>query len=299
MSAVLLVGLAILLGSLRSLHDGDELRRITRAIGEWEYPGKLQGFMDGNKKYYRINHVKPITHSSDTIVYFGDSNIEQYYSNIEELSRKSDKEIVFATEGGCPPLLNIHRDKHSECERFAEGVLSYVQRDDVKTVVIGALWYKYFEDGATYHVKGSAPGKVASLNEPDGRAQGLKSLETMLMQFHAMGKTTYLVLNIPTGTALGPNRMVNRSLHDWDAFFTFNYDGIREQELDKYRYIDTSLIEIANRTGTIVIDPKKFLCANEVCPSITSDGEPMYKDGGHLRPTFVRKQIHFLDQTLN
>jgi len=299
MSLVLLVGIAILMGSLRPLHDSDEVRRISRAIGEWEYPGKMRAFVDGNKQYYRINQVKQTATPVEKIVYFGDSNIEQYYSNIDELSHKSDKDIVFATESGCPPLLNIHRDKYSQCDKFAEDVLSYLQRNDVKTVVIGAMWYKYFYDESTYHTKGDTQGNVATLNEPEGRAQGFKSLETMLMQLNAMGKTTYLVLNIPTGRALGPNKMVYRSLHDRDAFFSFNYDGLREQELDKYLDIDAKLKAIALRTNTVVIDPKLFLCTDGQCPSITGDGEPMYKDGGHLRPSFVRTHIHFLEQTLN
>jgi len=59
------------------------------------------------------------------------------------------------------------------------------------------------------------------------------------------------------------------------------------------------LINIAAKNKIEIIDPMKYLCGDATCPSVDADGQPMYKDGQHLRPYFVRKKASFIDSTVS
>jgi hypothetical protein len=47
-----------------------------------------------------------------------------------------------------------------------------------------------------------------------------------------------------------------------------------------------------------VIDPAEFLCDEKRCEALDKNGDPIYSDPNHLRPSFVRHQAIFIDPTL-
>ena len=57
------------------------------------------------------------------------------------------------------------------------------------------------------------------------------------------------------------------------------------------------LIALAQRAGVGVIDPMATLCEASGCRAATPDGEPLYKDAGHLRAGFIGPNASFLDAT--
>lgn len=298
MLAVTVVGLGAFTGILHSYHDSKSIQKISHAAGEWEYPGGMSSFRYNTRTFFQVNStIKQQTVGE--IVYFGDSNMEQYYPNIDELNIQKQKNIIFTTEGGCPPIPEVFEYKHPQCDGFVNDVIAYASNPEVNKVVIGASWYSYFGKDSKYYLQNNHDENKLYLSDPETKKLALRYLESMLIKLNSMGKTTFLILNIPMGEALDPKNIINRSMHSDSSFYSYNYDGVKKSDLDKYRDIDTSLIEIAHRTNAVVIDPKISLCSNGRCPSITDDGEPIYKDSSHLRPSFVRTQIHFLDSTLN
>ena len=60
----------------------------------------------------------------------------------------------------------------------------------------------------------------------------------------------------------------------------------------------TALRRVARESGAIVIDPVASLCDAALCPATAANGEPMYHDFAHLRPSYVRDHVTFLDRTL-
>jgi hypothetical protein len=62
--------------------------------------------------------------------------------------------------------------------------------------------------------------------------------------------------------------------------------------------IASKLREIAHASGAIIIDPLEQLCDEQLCPAVTSTGEPIYRDPRHLRPSYVRAHARFLDRTI-
>jgi hypothetical protein len=62
------------------------------------------------------------------------------------------------------------------------------------------------------------------------------------------------------------------------------------------RPIVDRLKAIAARTGAQVIDPIAELCDRERCPLTTAEGLPIFRDGSHLNPAFVRDHVRYLDE---
>jgi hypothetical protein len=302
-SALLIIAMLILmmLGGLvfyrviHPLHTSNEIVKISRAISEWDYPGKMESFIFNKRKLYRMNKYN---YDPQEVVFFGDSNMEQYYSNIDELRSTTNKTIIFMTQGGCIPIPSVYEDQHNECKGFTEDLISYAQRPEVKTIVISAYWYGYFDEISTNYIFEDNTPKKLYLGNMNGQIAAFNSLEKLLDKLNKMEKKTYLVLNIPKGDALDPKYMINRSLMARPPFFDIKYRTVSIDSLREYGFIDTALINISRRTKSTIIDPKYFLCEKGQCSSIWKNGEPIYKDASHLRPSFVRNNIHFLDRTL-
>jgi len=63
----------------------------------------------------------------------------------------------------------------------------------------------------------------------------------------------------------------------------------------EYGAISHALAATARQAGAEVIDPLDHLCAKSTCPAATPDGTPLYKDAVHLRPSYVRSSVTYLD----
>jgi SGNH domain (fused to AT3 domains) len=61
--------------------------------------------------------------------------------------------------------------------------------------------------------------------------------------------------------------------------------------------LDARLRAVGEVAGAHIIDPIDYLC-NSVCPTITPDGWPVYRDEGHLEAEYVRSHVYFLDSLL-
>ena len=52
---------------------------------------------------------------------------------------------------------------------------------------------------------------------------------------------------------------------------------------------------IGKQVGAIVLEPHRLLCISDICPTMSPDGDPLYKDIHHMRPFYVRNYVLFLD----
>lgn len=113
------------------------------------------------------------------------------------------------------------------------------------------------------------------------------------------GKNVFLILNIPTGAELDPKFMAMRGLKHFPHFILLRDGGLSRQSIvEKYGKIQLDLKSIAEAIDVKVISPMDFLCDASLCSSVEKNGEPIYKDGSHLRPTYVRDKATFIDDVL-
>lgn len=268
-----------------------EFVKITKAAGEWDYPGKLVPVTrDGAFDYFLLQSGR-----QKVTLFVGDSNIEQYFPRTEALIASDPKNtngVIFKTGGGCLTIPEQPQDiEHKHCSTLTEDALRIAtEKPEIDTVVIGSQWNGYLAHGYGMTKKyGVGSTEYAdALNKLGGYIKGLR----------ALNKRVFLVLNIPTGGSLDPKHLAKRDLTAFPRVLTIQSGGIPKVQLEKaYGQIQSDLAQVAVRAGATVINPLDYLCKSN-CPAVDTEGEPMYKDAGHLRPTYVRHKADFIDITV-
>ena len=286
-------GLFLLVGTMQPRSISLGLEKIIRAAGDWSFPGSnLKPFQFQGRTFLQEGQ------GAQKVLFVGDSDIEQYWPRIDKLisERPSEtKSAIFATVHACPPLPNVKQKDHPRCNGFVEKVYAFAEDSSVDTVVIGANWLHYFNSNLYLFEEKGFSGNLGIGSDASNRAY--KALESMIVSLRQQGKKVYLVLNIPVGEENNPKAMIQRSL--LKGGFYVNVRNInRDQFVAASEPVISKLKEVAHRSGAVILDPIDFLCDSLICPSLTKDGEPIYKDVSHIRPFFAREHVFFLDETI-
>ncbi len=264
--------------------------RVARAAGEWEYPGQMTSQETGAIKYYAQESGK-----EDTTLFIGDSNIEQYYPRIDELIKSAPantNSAFFLTQGGCLPIPGVNYDRdHGYCATLMSDAAELIRTvPRIKTVVIGAQWNGRLAEGS--NLAGETHYGT------DSYKAALTNLSGFVRDLVAQNKDVYVVLNIPLGLPLHPRFIIKRDLTNFPYVFRIGKSGVDRTVFDgDFGLVQADLARVATAAGAMVIRPMDYLC-RERCEALDKEGEPMYKDNSHLRPSFVRKQVSFLDVTV-
>ena len=242
--------------------------------------------------------------AAHSVLFLGDSNVEQYYPRIDELLLRYGaraRSAVFASDGGCVPIPGVREPEHAYCDGLVERARAYARSSAVDTVVIAAAWARYFGPAAQdardayYFSAGRFSGPVSEGTE--GARRALASLAGMVSELVRLGKRVVIVLQIPTDDALDPRAMIRRSV--LTMRFTPRTAPLDRAQLEAgLASVDAPLRRIARDSGAVIVDPFDSLCDRRSCPALTPEGEPMYRDDMHLRPSYVREHVRFLDAFL-
>lgn len=272
------------------------LERILRASDERAFPGPRLARVGIYGWLYQQGATPP------QVLFFGDSNVAQYYPRIDRRLTAyplDSKGIAFASIGGCPPIPGVREDHHPGCEDFVRQTLTIAQGPVIKTVVIGAAWHSYFVDPDPRYryysadEAGHSPITVGAAGFLRARAEFTQMLGSLVRE----GKSVYLILQIPVDPRIDPHQMIKR--HLFDLNITVNTEALdKDKTVQAIESVDSLLRQIASETGATVIDPIDALCGVEACPTVTAAGDPIYADAGHLRPSYVRENIKFLDELI-
>ena len=262
---------------------------VEKAVGDWAYPTEdmHEAAFQGIKIRYR-NAANP-----KTTLFVGDSNIEQYWSRVDEMMTTEPrrvKSVVFATQGGCAPIPGVTEPKHPACDGWIEKVARYATTNsNIDTVYISAYWIAYLDIFKTYTIQQN--GRQYSTASEPGQSYAIAALKQMMQEYRASGKRVVLILNIPDGDEFDPRTLVSRSL---SGFHIKSGGSPRSDLLFEKLGLRTALVSAARDAGAQIIDPADFLCRNGFCAAWIGD-EPIYKDEAHLRASYVRRHVTFLD----
>ncbi len=265
---------------------------LSQAADEWQYPGRLTPFMFEGRRLLRQDSGTP-----HLTLFIGDSNVEQYYVRTDELIATDPAHthgVVFSTSGGCLPVpALLHDEVHRGCEGLMENGLQFARSEPrLRTVVIAAHWNQYLSKG--FGLRGTF-----SRGSRDYTA-ALHGLAESIGTLRRAGMHVYVVLNIPTGAELDPRFMARRSLATFPRVLSIRPGGLERASLEAaFGGIQADLTRTAEAAGARVIDPFDYVCDALRCPGVDETGTPIYKDGAHLRPTYVRKHAVFIDETVN
>lgn len=266
--------------------------RDAQRLADWDYPGenmtqeKLAGV-----QVYRVGGNGMQT------LFFGDSNMEQYGPRITTLLKHLDqgaRGAIFLTQGGAAPIDGISRSDGYQTS--TTDFVKIASRPEVDRVVIGAAWSLYlYENKAELGLSGPiVPRYFAdgeSLEKPEGRELAANRMADMVQTLISQGKRVYLVGGIPAGkeflvqTRAAPRQLFLKDSAAGQAIPTVPVETV-SRRLDTGTDILTS---VANRTGATLILPMHHLCSAAECPT------DRHKDAGHLRASFVRSNVTYLD----
>ena len=285
-----ILGLLVWRGVIPASLDPTDLKmsKVQQAVKDrGEGKGLKQIWCKGRTHLYKIGGTGPQT------LFFGDSNTEMYAPRIVELlkdnSGASRGALILAC-GGVPPFPGMSNEERSYCvdlmPKYQDVIANYPQID---RVVISALWTFYFTPESQYFFNGK------SLSNKEARAAVLQEFGKMIGGLTANGKKVTVVLSIPVGRELEPRRLYRRH------FFSPSEDkGLvltKEKFLKEYGPLLDQIASVATANGASVINPVDYLCKDGVC-IVEDENGPIHYDFGHLRSSFVRDKVKYLDATI-
>jgi len=265
----------------------ERLHRISQEIKlaakDWYYPGNNKAIFSGV--------------SQETVLFFGDSFIQQYYPRIELLYRQSEpfKGVRFHALGGCAPLPGVIRRTQQYCRSFFEQGMAIAEDAKVTTVVIGASWIGM--DVWKDYVDLSTPKeKALDLSNDDTRSDIWGRLEQKTRELIRKGKTVVLLLNPPGGPLASPESQYKARISP-SAILQVKSIPI-EEHYKRTGAINDQIRTLAKNTGAQIVDPAEWICSDDLCRFTDENGNPYFKDSTHFRASYIRWQLKAFDHLL-
>lgn len=231
---------------------------------------------------------------SRSVLYIGDSNMQQFYPRIEKVLADhplNSRGAVFAVRDWCAPVQSDIPASYGAtspvCRAFVRSAFSYAKAPRVDTVVISACWRCYFL---------SLEDSLGRKLNP-GAEEAFSSLQREIENLVLAGKRVYVVLGIPVSTDLDPRSMIHRIIVP-PGFRVVISSPKRSELTAAVEPVRSRLVKIAQATGARVIDPMQTLCDETTCSPVSPKGEPVYHDWFDLNPSYVRENVRFLDRTV-
>jgi peptidoglycan/LPS O-acetylase OafA/YrhL len=281
-----LVGMCFWLGVLK-LGLNAKMALIDKAIAE-----KDKAWGEGFETIWAHGqtYITKTGGNGPATLYFGDSNMQQYGPRIIELIRNNhgqSRGALFLTCGGVPPIPGLTSEVRGDCTEFISK-LKYVTETypNIDRVVIASLWNGYFIKDSKFCCNGT------SLGETNGRKAAFDQLGAMIKNMVSSGKKVTLVLIPPNGGELDPRLIFERSLLGGCVLILQNLT--LQQFRDRHQKLIAEVKGVALSNGAEVIDPATYLSSQGLCIRENANG-PIRYDGCHLRPSYVREHVKYLD----
>ncbi len=279
MAVVGALGLAVLQGRVLPQSASIPLvNEISRASADWGYKGDVVIAGD----------------SPGTVLFLGDSHMQQYWARIEKLLAERAapvRTIVFKTVAGCAPVPGIER-RNLKCSQFVDEGFAAAMRPEVETVVIAGSWVGFLSRGDYYRI-GDVEAQPLKLLTPE-TDWVMEGFQDALGRLVRAGKRVVIVLSSPRGEVLDPKSVIERDGMGVRVRGPFT-PLPRSQLAALAGRIDARLKAIAEAAGASVIDPADWLCTASYCPSADEAGRPLYRDATHLRASAARERFGAVD----
>jgi hypothetical protein len=289
MAAIATLGLLSKRSILEPRSTSTELVQILKARDDWLSPPEAsQPLVFEGQTFWRDGDDKK------TALFIGDSNAEQYFPRVNELIKNGRARVssAFAFFGGCLPIPNVVNRNVPVCADLISKAFAFAKTSDVATVVVAAQWFYIASEPYDFVSAGTTLG----LTEDPRREAAFASLRDELIELRRLGKRTIVILNIPVGAAFAPTSRIVRTSGEVKLLPPPRV--LANDVLQPYGKIEDQLKKAATESGAEIIDPFKFLCASGECQTSDQAGMPIYKDGVHLKASFVRDHATFIDEVL-
>jgi len=281
-----------LIGSVKNGFPGNNAS-INEAIGDWGHPGKLiKTNIDG---YYKLHTSKPID-----VLFFGDSHAEQFAPLSSEMEALG-LNVGFLSGGGCPPVPNLMDDLHPGCFNLfdrLEKVLS-TETNLSKIVIVGCFNCYFIEQSIStpnpgdnhnyYYLSGE---EKLFFRKGRGQTEAILSLNVFLKDLSDKYKLIFIGDN-PSSENFNPTVILSYIKRGDSYYFKTRYPLFINGEFKVSKgelMLDDKLRDATpiNATYLSMID---LVCPSGSCKALDYNGTPLYKDGNHMRPNYVKDVI--------
>ncbi|MDH4466427.1 MAG: acyltransferase family protein [Bacteriovoracaceae bacterium] len=284
------------------------IQKISNALNEGDYLDHLVKKkvvpLNFERKYlvegkeFRVYVERLIESHQKTILFFGDSNMQHYFPRMEELAKdkvQNRKRIFFTSRGGCVPFKGIRGKKtHSKsCTPYLESIEKFIESHNFDTIVMSYQWVDFLKENSHLYFENEFGEKDFIGIGNSGYSEALNKLDHLLSFLSANTKKVVLLLSSPYGEKLDPRQALNRSAFSraWVNNNQISLDSFNES----YGKILSDIKFLTQSHHVYVLDPLDALCDTKDCFALTDSGEPKYFDSLHLRPSYVREKINYLD----
>ena len=269
-----------------------------RKIGEAKLDADFKPTKGMEVSDHGWNLVAHLGHGERKVALSGDSQLFHYGPRVQQLADEGQlvANTYFVTGPGCAPVPGlIRRDKFARCTKLPGILVDLVQREKVQSVVLGAAWTGYSQEGMLIERE----GKRLPLETKEGMDAFYANLEDYVRLLQGQGAKVYLVLGVPIHHRFNPDEMVTRSLTGFQIAPDVE-KAIPIAELQAAQAtVNAKLSAVGEHTGATLLDPVPDICGSGVgCSLIFGAGEPKFSDNVHLSPVFVREHLRFLDPLL-
>jgi peptidoglycan/LPS O-acetylase OafA/YrhL len=309
LTTLVLIGLFILTGVLGALIWNNIISPRSSAMGfddiveAYNDVKYFNGADSKGKKIGTSSYLHESERGSIKTLYLGDSHMQQCAPRVLELyNRKETGErgYVFFTRGGLVPIPNVYDNTGVPYDEYIPKMLELSKREDVDRIVISANWMHYFVWAANKHKINSI-----KLNDALGAKEAFRSLEDTMKEFTKTGKKVYIINNIPIHGGFHPKKLIKRYINGdikinatpLSITMYRKMKGEKNQGFYNQGEIYDMISEVARRVNARIIDPMQVLNENGNC-KIIQDGMPIYRDGYHLRASYVKDYSKYLDETI-
>ncbi len=265
---------------LANVTHSPDLEKINRASKDFFY---------ASGHYFKLSRFQfvRVGEGRRSVVLLGDSNMQFYEGRIVDLIAKDHNlSATFLAWGGCVPILDVVNPMNPDCPAIEKATYEYALNSDASTVAIAAQWDGYFVDGG-YRLDGDL------LKEHPGYDKALASFGNSIRSLIEHGKTVFVVLHIPIGDEFDPKSWVTRTLTG--ITFPPKVAVARSTIPSQYAVVADDLRRMALSAGARIIEPYASLCDDKACETASSDGQPIYMDANHLRDSYVRQHVRYID----
>jgi peptidoglycan/LPS O-acetylase OafA/YrhL len=292
-----IVGMASFAGTIRPWSAFFGLEKVTATGADPVFPGdELRPFAFQGQVFYQTGQ------GEKTSLYIGDSTMQVYFLRIQAVIQAlpdPSRRAVFAASPGCVPIPGVRSERtRLWCNAFMRQAYTLALDPSVDTVVIGANWYQYFLNASEFvdYVYDDGSKTMRLGFDPYRSREAYAALGQSIGNLVRHNKKVYLILDTPFGNELSPVQLIRRTL-------LRGFD-IQPAYLDQAKFVNmTSVVskplrKVGEHHGATMIDPVASLCNGTVCPALTETSYPIYKDSVHLRTTYVRDHVTYLDLTV-
>jgi peptidoglycan/LPS O-acetylase OafA/YrhL len=270
-----------------------EAEKIIEATKDWRPP-------ELNAVYHGVPAWSAGAGDKD-VLFIGDSEMQQYFPRLKYLSERMTgrdvRRLVMLTRTGCAPYPGIFRQIDPAdgtgfgCGDFLREVLPLTKVANVATIVFAGAWYSPLRD-PNFYVKLDGVDRQLVGSE-DARNQVFSNFGKLIHDLVVAGKRVFIVNDIPP--AASPLEMLPVGWARLSGRPAIPAMRSRRSIEEQMGPVDNRVEKIAVESGATVINPIDFLCNDKVCPTVTDDGRPRYMDAYHLRGSFVRDSVRYLD----